>query len=310
MRSLLFIVCLWGCDTSSILSIFMMDQKDMATDQWWHTGPKLPAPRQAAAVATMDGKLYLIGGLDASGAPLASVLALDGGKWSEAPALPEPLYAANVAAVDKRLFVLGGLSGGDVAVGHTWVFDGTAWTARMPLSAERGAAMTAAVDTTIEVAGGLRNGSAVDDFAAYDTVADAWSPRPSLPEARSYGAAAVVAGVFYALGGREAPDRPSDRPSDRIDGFAQGGWTTIGTMPTARANFAAVTVKDGFIVAGGEGELSQVERYTPELARWSILAPMPTPRHALGGALLEGEAHFPGGATQSGAVDVDEVLPP
>ena len=58
----------------------------------WTEGPALPAPRTDAAVAFVAGSVYVMGGLDADGAPTTTtyVLTPDGttgelGEWAEAP---------------------------------------------------------------------------------------------------------------------------------------------------------------------------------------------------------------------------------
>src|SRR5207302_4087591 len=63
-------------------------------------------------------------------------------------------------------------------------------------------------------------------------------------------------------------------------------WSTVASMPTARAALAAVTGADGRIYAIGgfsatRGFVNTVEAYTPSTNSWSTVAPMPTPRALL-----------------------------
>ncbi len=299
-----------GCSTPSFLNQFL-HPADMAADAWWKTSTKLPDARQETAAAALGGKLFVVGGIDASSTALTTVEVYDPSskKWSPAAALPEPLYSINLATVGGKLFVVGALSAGDVAVGRGYSYDPAAdqWTliAAMPSGSERGAAMVASVDSVIYLAGGLRGGVAVGDFAAYDTVADSWSTLPALPLPVDHGVGAVVGGVFFAVAAS----------SLQSFDFTLAVWSPKTSMPTARHDAAIAVSNETIIVAGGEdddGPVGATERYQPALDRWSLLAPMPTPRHGMGAAVVNGLIYVPGGADASGVhpVTVMESLQP
>ena len=70
---------------------------------------------------------------------------------------------------------------------------------------------------------------------------------------------------------------------------------------------------------GGEGNAAsqsgvfpQVEAYDARADRWESLAPMPTPRHGIGAAVVGDRIWVPGGATLQGfgAVPTHEVFTP
>ena len=90
-------------------------------------------------------------------------------------------------------------------------------------------------------------------------------------------------------------------------------------MPSARGGLAAAVSGGRLFVFGGEGNgldpsgvFEQVEAYDPSTDSWSEQPPMPTPRHGIGAASLDGFIHIPGGATEEGfgVSAVHEVFEP
>lgn len=89
-------------------------------------------------------------------------------------------------------------------------------------------------------------------------------------------------------------------------------WTTVASMPTARAGLAAATGSDGRIYAiGGSNNfstanlkgagLTTVEAYTPASGRWATVASMPTARSGLAAATgSDGRIYAIGGYSSKG----------
>ena len=73
------------------------------------TVARLPAPVAHAPLATLDGALYLVGGTDAAGTPLRTILRIRPGSGvTVAGSLPSPLADAAAVTVGGRVVVLGG----------------------------------------------------------------------------------------------------------------------------------------------------------------------------------------------------------
>ena len=69
-------------------------------------------------------------------------------------------------------------------------------------------------------------------------------------------------------------------------------------MPTARSGHGAVLYRGKIFCMGGEGYervYGQNEAYDPATDRWEAYAPMVTPRHGLGAALVGDAIHVAGG---------------
>jgi len=267
-------------------------------------------PRQEMGVAALDGRVYVVGGLDGSGQAVATVEAYDPGtdRWAQRASLPSPLHHVNVAAVGGKLYVVGGLTGSSfTASGTTLVYDPAldSWAplTSMPSGTQRGASGVAVLDGRIVVAGGLR-GVSVADASIFDPQTNAWSPLQPLAVARDHLAAATVGGRVYAAAGR---DGGALKAALEVLDATNGSWSRRADIPTARGGCAAAELAGRLVVLGGEGNgadpagiFHQNESYDPGSDRWRSDAPMRTGRHGIGAAVVGARLYVPGGATQEG----------
>jgi N-acetylneuraminic acid mutarotase len=168
---------------------------------------------------------------------------------------------------------------------------------------------------------------------AYHPADDSWDRATDLPAAVHHVNAAAVDDTVYVIGSL-APDfspvaevwswTPGDRawstgrtPMPAPARGAATGWTARSPMPTARGGIASAVVDGRIAVVGGEGNrdtasgvFPQTEIYDPDADAWDSLADMPTPRHGMAAAGLDGGLYVPGGADHQsfGAVATHEVL--
>lgn len=89
---------------------------DLRANQW-SKGPALPAARQGAALAVVDGKLYILGGRDGagdSGSATATVLIFDpvSGTYATGRPLARARTGAQAVARDGKIYVIGGAAEG------------------------------------------------------------------------------------------------------------------------------------------------------------------------------------------------------
>ncbi|GGP85898.1 Kelch repeat-containing protein [Saccharothrix coeruleofusca] len=306
---------------------------------WKPLAPIAGGPRQEHSVAALNGKVYVLGGIEpgAEGGVVTTdrveVYDTRRDRWSEAAPLPVPMNHPNVAAVGGRIYVLGALSGGNSwqAMRDSYVYDPRAdrWTrlAPMPAGTERGSAAMGVRGTKIYLAGGMRTltpgpgglQDTVDTVSSYDVVTGRWETLPSLPQARDHVGGAVVGNTFYVLGGR---DRGQVNVRDTVYAFdfGTGRWTERAPMPTARGGIAAAAVGTKIYTFGGEGNpaegshsvFAENEVYDTARDSWQRLAPMAVPRHGTAAVAVGGTIHIPGGGTVGGAgpVDVNDAYRP
>ena len=285
---------------------------------WSTHAPLSLGPRQEMGVAAVDGKVYVVGGFDASGQAVATVEMYDPATdcWTQRASLPSPLHHVNLAAVGSKLYVVGGLSGSSFsASGTTLEYDPglDRWSplTSMPGGTERGASGVAVLDGRIVVAGGLR-GVSVADASLFDPEADAWSPLQPLGVARDHLGAATVGGQVYAVAGRAGGVL---KAALEVLDASSGSWSRRADILTARGGVAAAELSGRLVVLGGEGNSAdpagifhQTESYDPSTDAWRTEPPMQTGRHGIGAAAVGNRVYVPGGATHEGfgAVAVNE----
>ncbi|WP_432937337.1 Kelch repeat-containing protein [Kribbella sp. CA-253562] len=197
----------------------------------------------------------------------------------------------------------------------------------MPSELRRGSAAIGVRGTTIYLAGGMRTltpgpGGLHDTVAtvsSYDVVTGRWSVLPSLPEARDHVGGAVVGGVFYVLGGRDKGQVNVRDTAYALD-LRNGRWTERAPMPTARGGIATAVIGTKIYTFGGEGNpapgshsiFDDTEAYDVARDRWQRLAPMAVPRHGTAAVAVGNKIYIPGGGTAAGAqpVDVNDAFRP
>jgi N-acetylneuraminic acid mutarotase len=241
--------------------------------------------------------------------------------WSAKAMMPFGGDHCNAAATATKLYVLG-------ATGTTQSAEydpvANSWTTKRPIPTQRAAAATAAIGDKIYVAGGMstmgRNVT-VREFAAYDAVTDTWEILPDLPDIqRNHGPAAAVGGILYLLGGRSGPpNNPTEGLLDRVDAYdpATRMWSSKAAMPRARGGTSAGVIGGLIVVVGGEGNnvavnamrvFPETDVFDPVANSWRTVAPMRTPRHGMGAAVVGNVLYVPGGATAQGGGTAVAIL--
>jgi N-acetylneuraminic acid mutarotase len=290
----------------------------------------MPTARSGLGLAAAsNGKVYAVGGINASTDPIGDnrhVLptteeydpATD--TWaSKAPMPTARIISGLAAASNGKLYAIGGLTQVFPA-GHTPpVFLQTVeeydpqtdnWTTKTPMPTARNAPVAMATNGRLYVVGGDGGGP---DFTAtveeYDPATDKWVTKRPLPAARGgLALAAASNGKLYAVGGGFAGH--ADGKVEEYDP-ATDTWTTKASMPTARSELGLVAASDGklYAIGGGGGSkdtvLPTVEAYDPTTNGWVPITPLSTPRHEFGvAAASNGKLYAIGGESDS-----DPIVP-
>ncbi|KAM7203894.1 hypothetical protein V8F33_001865 [Rhypophila sp. PSN 637] len=280
----------------------------------WTELPHLPIPLNHANAAYVNGRIYVLLGLEVTadgswrGTPRSWVLDFEkwricsgantGKKlrkvcakpilWEELPTLPEDLVPRGSAAVGvhgDKIYLAGGMT-----VLQAWQ-------------------------------GGMQD--SVGSVVVFDTHRKRWVTEVNkkindLPAPRDHAGVAVVEGIMYVLGGRDHGQvnvRDTVFALDiRSEKAASKGWRIKeGRMPTARGGVAAAAVGRRIFTFGGEGNsapgangvFNQTEAYDVRTDSWQRLGPMRLPRHGTYAAAVDGKIYIPGGGVQIGAGPVD-----
>ncbi len=253
----------------------------------WTEGPALPEPRTGAAVTSLSGIPYVIGGLDANGQPTTTVFmgtlakgVLTG--WTAADTLTLPTAVSDAMAVSAPtgLYLFGGRTADGVVTTVLHSALGTdsppklgAWAdAGVPLPEGRADGNAVAMGDQIYVVGGddptgvatasvfrLTLASGVVRKDPTTNAAIGWAVAPAaqqLPDARARGASFTANGAMYIIGGVDATGQPQD----------SNDWTvpnTVGDIPAwsrtpatdlveARAGASITNVGSFVFVIGGQ----------------------------------------------------------
>jgi N-acetylneuraminic acid mutarotase len=271
----------------------------------WTALASLLEPRPEVGTAELQGRIYVAGGyrLDRSSANTVEAYDPATDRWTMAAPLPQGRNHPAAAVAGERLYVLGGDDGrGSVATNYEYDPRSNSWAIRAPMPSARSAPMAAVIGGRIYVAGGAPD-AASRALEAYDPATDRWTALPPMPTGRNHLAGGAIGGRLYAVGGRP----PLTLAVLEVFDTATGAWTTRAPMPTGRSGHAAAVVRGCLYVFGGEGNSStpsgvfpQNEVYDPGTDIWTSLAPMPSPRHGIGAAVVGNRIFVPAGATVQG----------
>lgn len=272
---------------------------------WSMLAPVL-VPRQEVAVATVNGKVYLIGGIAADQSILDSVEEYDPAtnSWRFVPPLPRPRHHAAAAVVGTDIYVIGGFGPfGFEAQRNVYRFDTTQgqWTEVASLPASRGALAAVTIDGRIYAVGGAPGNGR--DLTMYDPDTNAWTARASMPTGREHLSAATIDGKLYAAGGRLAANTAAFERYDPVTNT----WTILPNLPTARSGLAAAVVGSRIYVFGGEGNpatatgvFEENESFDVVSGMWRTEVPMAFPRHGIGAVAIGNRIYIPAGAPVQG----------
>jgi N-acetylneuraminic acid mutarotase len=252
-----------------------------------------PTPREYAAAAVLDGRVYVVGGqlTSSTTTPAPATAALEiydpaTNTWSAAPPMPTARMGLTFTAYNGRLYAIGGRTDGfsTSAVGTVEEYNpGTGlWATRasMPMPRFHAAAAPALTPfgDLIVVAGGESDTSVLDIAQGYNPISNAWLSLASMPTARGQLAMEAVNGRLYAVGGYSGLLAQWVGTVEAYDP-QMGSWSTMAAMPTPRAHLTLAVFDGRLLAAGGENvsrSLDVLESYDPALNVWSGKTPSTT----------------------------------
>lgn len=236
----------------------------------WSLLPPLPQVIAESGAATCQGKIYVVGGLAASGNNVTTVSIFDpvSGAWSTGA--PMPIAAAEYVCVpvNGQIYCIGNyVNGGppdfNPTGGEVQIYDPTtdSWSIGPLMLTPRYGACGVAVGSSIYVFGGttptVQNGAPLAIVEALDTTTMTWSTKSSLPVGETFGACALVGGNIYVLGGQTSDSAPAVSSIVQIYDPQQDSWSIGQPLPLLLSTFQAGAVSstgttpDTIIIAGG-----------------------------------------------------------
>jgi non-specific serine/threonine protein kinase len=285
----------------------------------WRSIRDAPIARQQTGAATLDGVVWVAGGLtgpDATAKVEGYDPAID--NWKPAPDLPVKLHHASAVSWRNQLVVIGGwIPEGPnltaITSERVFVLRGSQWSELPRLTHPRAAAASAVVGDKIVVVGGEAEGDLVAPTEIFDGLK--WHDAAPIPTPRDHLAAASDGQYVYAVGGRVLTNDKNLTNLERYDPSANK-WKTLPDMPTARGGLGAAIAKNRLFAVGGEdptGVFDAVEAYDIKGGSWSTQASLRSARHGMGIASIGDDLYAIGGARAPGHTDTvafSEVLSP
>lgn len=299
----------------------------------WVKGPNLPSARQDAAVAVMDGRIYLVGGFGPKDEQMATLLVLEPtfpseparieeggpivshpGEWHYAATLPETVDHAAAAGLDGYLYVAGGRIE-NLVTNKFWRYDpiDDVWTELPSMPFPRYGPMMQAVDGKLYVLGGqASHGNDEESMMIFDPATNAWQIRDyALAGERWLASSAVIDGRIYVIGGRDRSEL-NFRNCDIYDPI-RDGWRACSSMREGRSDFGLATVNGRLMAIGGEDILNDRNTQTTEISGnngggWISGPWLPSPRHGMAVATLSNQIWVIGGSPYVGTGPSDTVL--
>ena len=179
------------------------------TTNKWTEGKDMPSARGALTANFINGTLYAVGGVDASGAvsdnwaynPVTNT-------WTEKAPLPTAREHLTSVVVDDKLYVIGGRTSGmatnvDANEVYNPITDN--WTVLESMPSQRGGLASAAANGSIYVFGGEVPARTFDNNEKYDSVSKEWRSELPMPTARHGLSAVAINDVIYVIGGGPQP---------------------------------------------------------------------------------------------------------
>ncbi len=255
--------------------------------------------------------------------------------WQPRAPFPAPPAELLAVAAGGKLYLFGGLAPKFVPRGLVFAYDPATdvWTAKKPMPLPSHHLALAEYNGKIYSFGGFKRPASgeiawepIDNSWEYDPATDTWKPLQPMPSKRGGGAATVVNGKIYVIGGagvhpgsKDAPllMGPNGTPHRSVGtveeyDIASDTWRERSSMPTARNHFVVAAVNGKIYAIGGRlasafvslgSDTDVVEEYDPATDLWGVpRARMSAPRASMVGAVHGERIYIVGGEIQSSQV--------
>jgi N-acetylneuraminic acid mutarotase len=271
----------------------------------WTRKADMPTARGKTGSAVVDGKIYVIGGIDR--AIVAAVEEYDPATdtWTGCAPMRTKRVWLSAAAVDGIIYAVGGYDGSrDVPTVEAYDPATNKWIKKADMTTKRTGQAAAVVDGIIYVFGGCQGLLAVE---AYDPATDTWIRKADMPTPRCYHAACVLDGRIYVSGGatlgRLAIESLIQKSVPTVEVYdpATDTWSPAFDMPRIRFGHTASVVDGKMYIIGGGGPAPSrssaiVDVYDPATDTWTTAADRPTGIGDHTAVVVDGKIYTIGGA--------------
>ncbi len=291
----------------TLLAVFLVTcvATPPALAQSWVPGPPMSTPRSDAAVAVLNGDLYVIGGRNVASTALGRVERFDGSEWETVASLRDNRYAAAAAVYNGQIVLTGGYEDGGDITDDVEVYNvgNDDWESFDHMERDRAGHGAVMLSGQIYVLGGVSGGgSPLASTEGYD--GDDWYLYTSwmLDPGRACFGIAEAGEAAYLAGGLS-----QFGPLDTVERYVVGQETMpLASLPSPRGNLALVSTGDALYAIGGvdpSGDvLATVMRYDIAQDTWTSVASLATAREGAVAAVLGNTIYVVGGRDANGNV--------
>jgi hypothetical protein len=241
-----------------------------------------PTKRNLFAVEELEGRLYVLGGLDEDGNYSSALERYEPetDRWETLASWPNPGFAF-VNRLGSLLCAIGGYQDLDEPIRREvdcYDPESNTWSEREPVPEGYSSFYPIVYDDRVYILGGTDESSithVVDSAWMYEPTEDRWQALSPLPEPRGAMGAVAVQDRIYLTGGfgdgtfaEETMNDPQDRDMLIYDP-ADDSWGRAADMPHSRALYGIDSIEGKVAVFFGLTDGPLVELYDPDTDSWS-----------------------------------------
>ncbi|KAA3630652.1 MAG: kelch repeat-containing protein, partial [Bacteroidetes bacterium] len=221
--------------------------------QWEESGlTPMPTPRFGSSAAVLDGKIYVIGGIDYDGTPTLRTVEIyepTENTWSTGTDIPIPLYRPGCVVYSGKIFIFGGVDP-EGKSDKVFEFDPQnpdTWVEKAAMPTPINWHQAQVVQDSIYIFGGI-NDTWVDSTLVYLPKTDNWVIREAMPQPRGFYASEVYDDTIYVMGGIYL-----GLTHNQVYAYSpqSNTWTQKGNMPDSKMSAESVTYGDDIYLFGG-----------------------------------------------------------
>ena len=273
----------------------------------WTQLSDMPTARNAHAIETVNGKIYVFGGEQSKSKTVEEYNpATD--TWVTKADMPTERGWLSCSVVNKKIYAIGGYNPATVDNIEEYDPETDTWTTKSPMPTARWGPSTGTVNGKIYVFGGASgwdykvNGpnAFCGTNEVYNPTTDIWTSKNPTPILRWGSSCCVVNGKIYVVGGYD-----NEGTSSTVEEYdpVTDTWTTKTPMPTSRWGLTTGVINEKIYAIGG-GDIypptkryKVVEEYDPVTDTWTTKTPIPVGRiaHAPHSVSIDGKIYVVGG---------------
>lgn len=253
-----------GRDDVSMTTDFLM--YDTEIDQWTNL-TDVPEKRMNLALATIDNKIYAIGGDRFSASSYE--YSLESNKWIKLNDMPTARQHIDCGVYMNDIYVIGGLTSWDSISKKNEVYNvkEKTWKEKSPIPSLRNNPAVVSIDSLIYVIGG---GGTEEDVwkenalvECYNVNLDLWEKKSDLPNVLFKPGALVLNKYIYVLGGSSENENGYIVKNDvLVYDTEKDFWSITTPLPNKNIFAAYAGIKNKIYVIGGTSGAPDWESYT------------------------------------------------